>query len=246
MPIGIPLIGIFVLTLIFKSPIMTYRSRFLLIFIFLTSTMIHAQEKQPDKKSEKETLQLKYPETKKADSVTDYFGTTVQDPYRWLEDDRSEETENWVKAQNKVTFDYLKQIPYRDELNKRLTQLWNYEKLGAPFTEGGYVYFFKYDGLQNQYVVYRKKGENEEAEIFLDPNKYSEDGTTSLSSLNFSKDGKKAAYSISEGGSDWRKILVLDAETKKVIEDTLIDVKFSGVSWKADEGFFYSTPFSNV
>jgi prolyl oligopeptidase len=203
--------------------------------------MIHAQEKQPDKKSEKETLQLKYPETKKADSVTDYFGTKVQDPYRWLEDDRSEETENWVKAQNKVTFDYLKQIPYRDELNKRLTKLWNYEKLGAPFTEGGYVYFFKNDGLQNQYVVYRKKGENEEAEIFLDPNKFSEDGTTSLSSLNFSKDGKKAAYSISEGGSDWRKILVLDTETKEIIEDTLIDVKFSGVSWKADEGFFYSS-----
>jgi len=220
---------------------MKYRSRFLLIFIFLTSTMIHAQEKQPDKKSEKETLQLKYPETKKADSVTDYFGTILQDPYRWLEDDRSEATENWVKAQNKVTFDYLKQIPYRDALNKRLTQLWNYEKLGAPFTEGGYVYFFKNDGLQNQYVVYRKKSENDEAEIFLDPNKFSEDGTTSLSSLNFSKDGKKAAYSISEGGSDWRKILVLDAETKEIIEDTLIDVKFSGVSWKADEGFFYSS-----
>jgi len=220
---------------------MKYSSQFSLIFIFLTSTMIHAQEKQPDKKSEKETLQLKYPETKKADSVTDYFGTKVQDPYRWLEDDRSEETENWVKAQNKVTFDYLKQIPYRDELNKRLTKLWNYEKLGAPFTEGGYVYFFKNDGLQNQYVVYRKKGENEEAEIFLDPNKFSEDGTTSLSSLNFSKDGKKAAYSISEGGSDWRKILVLDTETKEIIEDTLIDVKFSGVSWKADEGFFYSS-----
>jgi len=220
---------------------MKYRPRFLLLFIFLTSTMIHAQEKQADKKSEKETLQLKYPETKKADSVTDYFGTTLQDPYRWLEDDRSEETENWVNAQNKVTFDYLKQIPYRDKLNKRLTQLWNYEKLGAPFTEGGYVYFFKNDGLQNQYVVYRKKGENDEAEIFLDPNKFSEDGTTSLSSLNFSKDGKKAAYSISEGGSDWRKILVLDTETKEIIEDTLIDVKFSGVSWKADEGFFYSS-----
>lgn len=216
---------------------MKYRYQFSLIFIFLTIIMIQAQEKQP----EKETLQLKYPETKKADSVTDYFGTKVQDPYRWLEDDRSEETENWVKAQNEVTFDYLKQIPYRDELNKRLTQLWNYEKLGAPFTEGGYIYFFKNDGLQNQYVVYRKESENEEAEIFLDPNKFSEDGTTSLSSLNFSKDGKKAAYSISEGGSDWRKILVLDAETKKIIEDTLIDVKFSGVSWKADEGFFYSS-----
>jgi prolyl oligopeptidase len=220
---------------------MKYKIQFSLIFIFLTTIMIQAQEEQPDKKSEKETLQLKYPETKKADSVTDYFGTIVQDPYRWLEDDRSEETENWVNAQNKVTFDYLKQIPYRNELNNRLTELWNYEKLGAPFTEGGYVYFFKNDGLQNQYVVYRKKGESDEAEVFLDPNKFSEDGTTSLSSLNFSKDGKKAAYSISEGGSDWRKILVLDTETKEIIEDTLIDVKFSGVSWKADEGFFYSS-----
>ncbi|MGM0391689.1 MAG: prolyl oligopeptidase family serine peptidase [Bacteroidota bacterium] len=188
-----------------------------------------------------ETTALNYPETKKVDTTTNYFGTEVADPYRWLEDDRSPETEDWVKAQNKVTYNYLDQIPYRKELNDRLTKLWNYEKLGAPFIEGDYTYFFKNDGLQNQYVVYRKKDQDSEAEVFLDPNKFSEDGTTSLAGLNFSKDGSKAAYSISEGGSDWRKILVMDTETKEVIEDTLIDVKFSGVSWKADEGFYYSS-----
>ncbi|MFN4761968.1 prolyl oligopeptidase family serine peptidase [Gillisia sp. Q332] len=191
--------------------------------------------------SKNETTSLNYPETKKVDTVTNYFGTEVTDPYRWLEDDRSPETEDWVKAQNKVTYNYLDQIPYRKELNERLTKLWNYEKLGAPFTEGDYTYFFKNDGLQNQYVVYRKKDQDAEAEVFLDPNKFSKDGTTSLGGLNFSKDGSKAAYSISEGGSDWRKILVMDTETKEVIEDTIIDVKFSGVSWKADEGFYYSS-----
>jgi len=184
---------------------------------------------------------LKYPETKKVDTVTNYFGTEVKDPYRWLEDDRSEETEDWVKAENKVTFDYLAKIPYRKELNNRLTELWNYEKLGAPFTEGDYDYFYKNDGLQNQYVVYRKKGSAGEPELFLDPNKFSKDGTTSLGGLSFSEDGKLAAYSISEGGSDWRKVILMDTETKKAIEDTLIDVKFSGVSWKGNEGFYYSS-----
>ena len=196
-----------------------------------------------DKNSKKETSALNYPETKKVDTVANYFGTEVADPYRWLEDDRSPETMDWVKAQNKVTYNYLDQIPYRKELNERLTKLWNYEKLGAPFTEGNYSYFYKNDGLQNQYVVYRTKDQDAdaEAEVFLDPNKFSKDGTTSLGGLNFSKDGSKAAYSISEGGSDWRKILIMDTETKEVIEDTLIDVKFSGVSWKADEGFYYSS-----
>lgn len=188
-----------------------------------------------------EQTALNYPETKKVDTVTNYFGTEVSDPYRWLEDDRSEETGEWVKAQNEVTFGYLENIPFREELEKRLTSLWNYEKLGAPFIEGDYTYFYKNDGLQNQYVIYRKKGENEQPEVFLDPNKFSEDGTTSLGGLNFSEDGKKAAYAISEGGSDWRKILIMDAETKEIIEDTLIDVKFSGISWKGNDGFFYSS-----
>ena len=185
--------------------------------------------------------QLKYPETKKVDTVTDYFGTEVKDPYRWLEDDRSEETENWVKAQNKVTFDYLEQIPYRDQLKNRLTQLWNYEKLSAPFTEGDYIYFFKNDGLQNQSVMYRKKGEDGEAQEFLNPNNFSEDGTTSLGGLSFSKDGSKLAYAISEGGSDWRKIIVMNAENKEILGDTIRDVKFSGMSWKGNDGFFYSS-----
>ncbi|MBE7641244.1 prolyl oligopeptidase family serine peptidase [Salegentibacter sp. BLCTC] len=191
-------------------------------------------------KSEKE-ITLNYPETKKVDTVTDYFGTEVKDPYRWLEDDRSEETEKWVKAQNEVTFDYLNSIPYKKELEERLSEIWNYEKIGAPFKEGDYTYFYKNDGLQNQYVVYRKKGDDGETETFLDPNKFSEDGTTSLAGLSFSKDGSKAAYAISEGGSDWRKVIVIDTENKERIEDTIQNVKFSGISWKGNEGFYYSS-----
>lgn len=184
---------------------------------------------------------MNYPETKKVDTVTDYFGTEVKDPYRWLEDDRSEETEEWVKAQNDVTFDYLNSIPYKKELEERLSEIWNYEKIGAPFQEGDYTYFYKNDGLQNQYVVYRKKGDDGETEVFLDPNKFSEDGTTSLAGLSFSKDGSKAAYAISEGGSDWRKIIIIDAENKERAEDTLQNVKFSGISWKGNDGFYYSS-----
>ena len=186
------------------------------------------------------TISLNYPKTRKSDTVTEYFGTKVKDPYRWLEDDRSPETEEWVRAQNAVTFDYLKDIPFREKLKERLSQLWNYEKLGAPFREGDYFYFFRNDGLQNQYVLYRKRKEEDTPEVFLDPNKFSEDGTTSLGGISFSEDGKILAYSISEGGSDWRKILVMDVESKEVKEESIINVKFSGVSWKANEGFFYS------
>ncbi|PKD21572.1 prolyl endopeptidase [Salegentibacter salinarum] len=193
-----------------------------------------------DSKTEKE-ISLNYPETKKVDTVTDYFGTEVKDPYRWLEDDRSEETEDWVKAQNEVTFDYLNSIPYKKELEERLSEIWNYEKIGAPFVEGDYTYFYKNDGLQNQYVVYRKKGDDAETEVFLDPNNFSEDGTTSLAGLSFSKDGSKAAYAISESGSDWRKIIIIDAQNKERVEDTLQNVKFSGISWQGDEGFYYSS-----
>ncbi|WP_081208261.1 prolyl oligopeptidase family serine peptidase [Salegentibacter sediminis] len=193
-----------------------------------------------DSKTENE-ISLNYPETKKVDTVTNYFGTEVKDPYRWLEDDRSEETEEWVKAQNEVTFGYLKKIPFRKDLEERLTEIWNYEKISAPRKEGDYIYFSKNDGLQNQYVVYRKKKEDGEAEIFLDPNKFSKDGTTSLAGLSFSENGKKAAYAISEGGSDWRKIIIIDTENKEVVEDTLRDVKFSGISWKENDGFYYSS-----
>jgi len=193
-----------------------------------------------DSPSKNEAIMVHYPASKKVDTVTNYFGTNVVDSYRWLEDDRSTETEAWVKEQNKTTFGYLNKIPFRKDLKQRLEKLWNYEKLGSPFKEGEYTYFYKNDGLQNQSVIYRKKG-SERATVFLDPNKFSEDGTTSLAGLSFSKDGSLAAYSISEGGSDWRKIIVLNAETKAMVGDTLIDVKFSGVSWKGNEGFFYSS-----
>ena len=198
--------------------------------------------KEKEKNTQKE-IALNYPETKKVDTVTNYFGTEVKDPYRWLEDDRSEETEAWVKAENKVTFDYLNQIPYRDSLKQRLSKLWNYEKVSAPYKEGDYTYFSKNNGLQNQYVIYRyKTGEHPStAEVFLDPNKFSEDGTTSLGGISFSEDGKTLAYAISEGGSDWRKVIVMNAETKEITEDTLVDIKFSGMSWKGNEGFFYSS-----
>lgn len=188
----------------------------------------------------KQAPALEYPVTKKTDSSSTYFGVTLVDPYRWLEDDLSAETAAWVDAQNQVTFGYLNQIPFRDKIADRLTQIWNYERIGAPFTEGEYTYFSKNDGLQNQSVIYRKKGESE-AEVFLDPNTFSADGTTSLAGLSFSKSGKLAAYSISEGGSDWRKVIVIDAETKEILEDTLVDIKFSGLSWLGEEGFYYSS-----
>lgn len=185
-------------------------------------------------------MTLDYPNTKKVDVVDDYFGTKIKDPYRWLEDDRSEETAQWVTEQNKVTFDYLSQIPYREKIEQRLTQLMDYEKVGSPFKEGKYTYFYKNDGLQNQDVLYRQIGDNE-PEVFLDPNTFSEDGTTSLGGISFTKDGALFAYSISEGGSDWRKVIVMDAETKQRIGDTLVDVKFSGISWLNKEGFYYSS-----
>lgn len=181
-----------------------------------------------------------YPETRKGDVADTYFGTTVPDPYRWLEDDMSDETAEWVKAQNEVTFAYLNQIPYRSEIKSRLEKLWNYERFSAPFTEGDFTYFFRNDGLQNQSVLYRQKG-IEEPEVFLDPNRFSEDGTTSLGSINFSKDGSLVAYTISEGGSDWRKAIVMDANSMEIMGDTLIDIKFSGIAWKGNEGFYYSS-----
>lgn len=183
---------------------------------------------------------IQYPQTKKGETVDVYFDTKVSDPYRWLEDDKSAETGAWVKAENEVTYGYLDKIPFREELKKRMETLWNYEKIGAPFKEGKFTYYSKNNGLQNQSVVYRKDLNGKE-EVFLDPNTFSKDGTTSLGGLNFSKDGNKAAYSISEGGSDWRKVIIIDAVSKKVLEDTLVDVKFSGVSWLGNEGFYYSS-----
>lgn len=183
---------------------------------------------------------LTYPETRKDTVVDTYFGEKINDFYRWLEDDRSDETAAWVKAQNEVTFAYLDKIPFRDQLNKQLTEKWNYEKIGAPFTEGDYTYYFKNDGLQNQSVLYRKDKSGKE-EVFLDPNTFSKDGTTSLADISFTEDGSLVAYAISEGGSDWRKVIVLNTKDKSVVGDTLIDVKFSGLSWYKNEGFYYSS-----
>ncbi|MDX1753547.1 MAG: prolyl oligopeptidase family serine peptidase [Salinimicrobium sediminis] len=223
-----------------KKPIITVLAAAALVSCGSSQQQPQPQE-QPVQTTQTPSIILEYPQTRKGNTVDTYFGNNVEDPYRWLEDDRSAETEAWVKAQNEVTFDYLEQIPFREELKNRLTELWNYEKISAPWKEGDWIYFSKNDGLQNQNVIYRKKSEDAPAEVFLDPNKFSEDGTTSLSGAAFSEDGKTLAYSISEGGSDWRKIIIMDAESREILEDTLIDVKFSGVSWKANEGFYYSS-----
>ncbi|MBS1741642.1 MAG: S9 family peptidase [Bacteroidetes bacterium] len=187
-------------------------------------------------------IAVKYPETKKDTSVHDnYFGTSVADPYRWLENDTSAETGAWVKAENEVTQNYFKQIPFRDAIHKRYETLFNYEKYSAPSKEGKYIYYYKNSGLQNQSVVYRELITGSEPEVFLNPNDFSADGTTSLAGMSFSKDGSMMAYNISEGGSDWQKIIVMDANAKKQVGDTMTDIKFSGASWKDNDGFYYAT-----
>ncbi|MEP6674151.1 MAG: prolyl oligopeptidase family serine peptidase [Ferruginibacter sp.] len=188
------------------------------------------------------SIAVKYPDTKKDTTIKDdYFGTQVADPYRWLENDTSAETGAWVKAENEVTQNYLKQIPFHDGIAKRYENLMNYEKFSAPTKEGKFIYYFKNSGLQNQSVMYREPVEGGAAEEFLDPNKFSADGTTSLAGTNFSEDGSMMAYNISQGGSDWQKIIVMDAVNKKQSADTMQDIKFGSASWKGNDGFFYST-----
>ena len=182
----------------------------------------------------------KYPTTKKVEHTDEYFGIKVQDPYRWLEDDLAADTKDWVQREVAFTNDYLAKIPFREEIRGQLQEIWNYEKIGAPFKEGDFTYFYKNDGLQAQSVLYRTD-QSGKTEVFLNPNKFSEKGTTSLAGISFNKKGNLVAYSISEGGSDWNKIIILDAVSKKIIDETIIDVKFSGASWKGDEGFFYSS-----
>jgi len=184
--------------------------------------------------------QLKYPDTKKENVVDDYNGAKVEDPYRWLEDDNSEQTKAWVKEENKVTFDYLSRIPYREKIKKRIEEMWNYPKYGAPFQKGDHYYFQKNDGLQNQSVWFTQKGLSGKPEVFIDPNKLSEDGTVSLGGINFSLNGKYAAYTIQKSGSDWQEGYIMDVATKKLLGDKLIWLKFTGFSWKGDEGFYYS------
>ncbi len=199
-----------------------------------------AQHSAKIKEVDMPKMPLPYPETRKGDVVDTYFDTKVPDPYRWLENDRSEETENWVIAQNKVTQGYFANIPFREKIESVVTDLINYERISSPFKEGEYTYFYKNDGLQNQSVLYRQMDDGE-PEVFIDPNTFSEDGTVSLATVSFSDDGNIVAYMTSTGGSDWREIYVMDANTKEFIGETLQDVKFSGLSWYKNEGFYYSS-----
>ena len=186
-----------------------------------------------------DTSKIAYPESKKVDVVDDYFGTKVADPYRWLEDSKSPEVKAWVEAQNKVTFAYLDKISYREKLRTRLTELYNYPRISAPFRRGDTYFFTKNDGLQNQSVYYIQKGVNGKPEVFLDPNTFSADGTSVLSAFSLSKDGKYLAYGISTGGSDWVTLSLMEVDSRKKLTDEIRWLKASGVSWQGD-GFYYS------
>ena len=212
--------------------------------IFLTTSVLFLLVacKQNNSETDFKKIEVKYPIAKKDSTIKDiYFGTTVPDPYRWMENDTSAETKAWVKEENKVTDAYLSSIPFLSSIQSRLKELWNYDKYSAPFKEGEYNYYSKKTGLQNQAVIYRQKDGQKEPEVFLDPNTFSTNGTTSLAGMNFSADGSLCGYQISEGGSDWRKLIILNAITKEQIGDTLTDIKFSSVAWKKNEGFYYSS-----
>jgi len=200
--------------------------RILVAFLFLVPVLLNAQ--------------IQYPETKKDSITDDYSGVKVADPYRWLEDDNSEQTKAWVQEENKVTQDYLSQIPYRDKVKKRMEEMWNYPKYSAPTQKGEYYYFTKNDGLQNQSVWYRQKGLAGKPELFLDPNKLSQDGTVSLGGIYFSLNGKYMAYTIQASGSDWQEGHIMNVTTKKQVPEKLDFLKFTGFSWKGDDGFYYS------
>ncbi len=203
------------------------RKSYLILFVLLiTASQIFAQ--------------IIYPVTKKVDQSDNYFGTNIYDPYRWLEDDKSAETEAWVTAQNKVTQNYLSKIPFRDKIKGRLEEMWNYPKYSSPFKEGKYYYYYKNDGLQNQSILYRQIGLDGKPEVFINPNTLTKDGTAAVGTPSFSKSKKYAGYLISQAGSDWQEAYVMDVASKKVLTDKVQWVKFSGVSWKGDDGFYYS------
>ncbi len=203
-----------------------------ILFLTVISLMFMTAQSQQSK--------IVYPHAKKVDSADVYFGHKVEDPYRWMEDDNSVETADWVSAENKITRNYLDKIPFINELKDRLTEIWNYPKFGVPFSKGGRYFFFKNDGVQNQSVLYVQQRLTDIPQVLLDPNKLSDDGTVALSSLGISMNGKYLAYGISRGGSDWNEIYVLDIDTHKILPDKINWVKFSGISWKGD-GFFYSS-----
>jgi prolyl oligopeptidase len=226
-----------------------FRSLFAVLFVaaalslpFLTRSSAQSvapgASSRPASRSTSDT-KITYPETKKVDQVDDYFGTKVPDPYRWLEDETSAETKAWVDDQNRVTFAYLDAIPYREKLKARLTELYNYPRISAPFRRGDTYFFTKNDGLQNQSVYYIQKGVNGTPELFLDPNKFSPDGTSVLSLFSLSTDGKYLAYGISEGGSDWVTVSVMEVGSHNKLSDELKWLKASGVSWQGN-GFYYS------
>lgn len=186
---------------------------------------------------------LVYPKTRTVEQVDDFHGTAVADPYRWLENDvrTDKEVADWVSAQNKVTFSYLESIPQRETIRERMTELWNYEKIGTPFRRGGRYYYFRNDGLQNQSVLWMQETLESEASVLLDPNSWSEDGTVALAGTAFSPDGRYLAYGVQQAGSDWRTWNVMEISSGRVLDDQIEWVKFSGAEWSADgEGFFYA------
>jgi prolyl oligopeptidase len=187
----------------------------------------------------KTQAQLTYPVTKKVDQVDDYFGTKVSDPYRWLENENSQDVKDWIQAENNVTFAYLEKIPYRERIRQRITEIYNYPKYSSPYRAGDYYFFSKNDGLQNQSVVYIQKGLEGKPEVFLDPNKLSPDGTVRVGLVDFSNDNRYVAISRSEAGSDWQQLRVMEIESKKELSDVIQWVKFSGAAWQGN-GFYYS------
>ncbi len=187
----------------------------------------------------KPEIKLNYPVARKVETVDDYFGTKIADPYRWLENDTSRETAAWVKAENDVTNGYLAGIPFREKIRERLTRMWNFARYSVPFRQGPYYFYFKNDGLQNQSVLFVRQGLDGEPRVLLDPNKLSADGTIALAGESVSHDGKLMAYTIARSGSDWNEIHVMEVASGKLLDDTLRWVKFSGMSWQKD-GFYYS------
>ena len=203
--------------------------------LIAVSIVLNACKTEPEQKQ----ISINYPVTKKVDQVDDYFGTPVEDPYRWLEDDNSAETAEWVKQQNDVTFNYLSNIPFRQKIKERLTEIWNFPKYGTPFKKGNYYFMYKNDGVQNQSVLYILNNLNDEPKVLIDPNKFSNEGTSALSNFDVSHNGKYAAFSISKAGSDWKEYYVMELPSGKILSDTLNWIKFSGAAWLGN-GFFYT------
>lgn len=213
--------------------------RIILLLVTIGCLFSCSESEESSETIENPTIEVEYPESKKQQIVDDYHGTQVEDPYRWLEIDTAEEVEDWVKRQNKVTYDYLEQIPYTDDIAERYEELYNYPKLSSPYKAGEYYFFYKNDGLQNQAVIYRQKGLDGEPEVFIDPNAMNEEGTTAVSLVGFSEDYKFVTYSVQEAGSDWQTFYIKEVATGETLDDELRWVKFSGASWAGD-GFYYS------